>query len=284
MLTLRGVSYRYPGAGHDSLHAVDLTLEPGIVTGLVGPAEAGKSTLCLVAGGLAPRVVGGRLVGEVAIDGTDVGGWPMHRLAEQVVTGLQDPAGQLSLIAETVVEEVAFGPANLGLPRAEVMTRVEEALRLVGIEHLYRREPASLSGGEQQLVVVAGLLAMRPRHLVLDEPVAHLDAHGARLVMDAVRAAADAGAAVLLAEQRTAELARIADRVAVIAAGNLVADGSPKEVLAEPSVVALGVEEPPEVRLERLLAGAGPAPSSTTAASTAPAALRASPAASEPDP
>jgi energy-coupling factor transporter ATP-binding protein EcfA2 len=257
VLSLRGVSYRYPGADHDTLHAVDLELPAGSVTGLVGPAESGKSTLCLVAGGLAPRLLGGRLVGEVTIDDADVRAWPMHRVAEQVVTALQDPAGQLSLMAETVLEEVALGPASLGLPREEVVERSQEALQLVGIEHLRQRQPAQLSGGEQQLVVMAGLLALRPRHLVLDEPVAHLDAHGARLVMAAVRAAADAGAAVLLVEQRTTELARVADRIAVVAAGNLVAAGSPPEVLTDPTVVALGVEQPPEMRLERLLTARG---------------------------
>ncbi|MGD8683030.1 MAG: ABC transporter ATP-binding protein [Chloroflexota bacterium] len=258
---LRGVSFRYPGAGHDSLHGVDLDLVEGTITGLVGPAEAGKSTLCLVAGGLAPRVTGGRLAGQVGLDGVDVARWPMHKLAEHVVTGVQDPGGQLSLIAETVTEEVAFGPANLGRPRGEIAERVGEALRLTGIDHLRDRDPARLSGGQQQLVVMAGLLAMRPRHLVLDEPVAHLDAHGARSVLRAARAAADAGAAVLIAEQRTAELSEVADSVVVVAAGNVLARGAPHAVLTDPSVRALGVEEVPDARLRRLLAEAGLDPS-----------------------
>lgn len=257
MLSLRGVSYRYPGAGHETLHGIDLDLAEGTVTGLVGPAEAGKSTLCLVAGGLAPRVVGGRLGGQVGIDGASVASWPMHRLAQEVVTGVQDPAGQLSLIAETVAEEVAFGPANLGLPRHEIVERVASSLQLTGIEDLARRDPTRLSGGQQQLVVIAGLLAMRPRHLVLDEPVAHLDAASAGLVLAAVRAAADAGAAVLLAEQRVSGLAGMADSVLMLAAGNIVARGAPDQVLADPTIHALGVEEPPEVAMRRLLLAAG---------------------------
>lgn len=262
MLSLRGVSYRHPGAGHDALHGIDLDLVEGTITGLVGAAEAGKSTLCLVAGGLAPRVVGGRLTGQLGIDGTSVGTWPMYRLAEQVVTGVQDPAGQLSLIAETVAEEVAFGPANLGLPRDEIDDRTETALRLTGISDLRDRDPVRLSGGQQQLVVMAGLLAMRARHLVLDEPVAHLDAVGARLVLDALRAAADAGAAILLTEQRIPELASVADSVLLLAAGNIVARGSPDEVLADPATHALGVEETPEVALRRKLVEAGLDPES----------------------
>ncbi len=257
MLSLRGVSYRYSGTRKDVLHGLDLDLPGGTITGLVGPSGAGKSTLCLVAGGLAPRVVGGTLSGQVGIDLESVADWPMHRLAEQVVTGVQDPAGQLSLIAETVFEEVAFGPANLGLPRPEIDERVGSALRSAGIEDLAQRDPARLSGGQQQLVVIAGLLAMRPRYLVLDEPVAHLDASAAARVLEAVRAAADAGAAVLLAEQRVAELATVADSVLVLAAGNIVARGSPADVLSDPSTAALGVAEPPEVALRRKLAEGG---------------------------
>ena len=257
MLRLDGVTYRYPGAATDSLHGVSLSLAEGTITGLVGPAQAGKSTLCLVAGGLAPRVVGGKLFGQVGVDLESVADWPMHRLAEQVVTGLQDPTGQLTLIAGTVAEEVAFGPANLGLARADIDTRVETALRLTGIEALAERDPARLSGGQQQLVVIAGLLALQPRHLVLDEPLAHLDAASASLVLEAVRAAADAGTAVLLAEQRTAGLSEVADEVAVMGAGNIIARGTPEDIFADPGNAVLGVSEPPMVALRRQLVEAG---------------------------
>jgi energy-coupling factor transporter ATP-binding protein EcfA2 len=257
VLSLRGASYRYPGAKRDVLHGIDLDLVEGTVTGLVGPAQAGKSTLCLVAGGLAPRVVGGTLSGQVGIDGVSIATWPMHRVAEAVVSGVQDPTGQLSLIAETVAEEVALGPANLGLPREHIDECVEAALRVTGITHLAERDPARLSGGQQQLVVIAGLLAMRARHLVLDEPLAHLDAASARLVLQAIRAAADDGAAVLLAEQRTEELATVADSVLVMGAGNLLARGTPDDVFTDPSTTALGVTEPPAVTLRRVLLEAG---------------------------
>lgn len=257
MLRLEGVSYRYPGATTDALRTIDIELRAGTITGLVGPAEAGKTTLCLVAGGLAPRVSGGTVVGNITLDGVSVRRWPMHRLAEQVVTGLQDPAGQLSLVAETVCGEVAFGPANLGLPRHDVIERTQQALDQLGIERLRERDPARLSGGEQQLVVVAGLLAMRPRCLLLDEPLAHLDAAGTRHVLRAVRAAAAAGTAVLIVEQRTEALAEICDTLAVMAAGNIVVQGEPADVLADPTVTALGVEPPSETRLRRMLTAAG---------------------------
>lgn len=257
MLTLEGVTYRHPGATAAALHGVTLEVADGRVTGLVGPAEAGKSSLCLVAGGLAPRVSGGSLVGSVSIDGADVRDWPMQRLVEQVVTGLQDPAGQLTLIADTVHAEVAFGPANLGLPVEEVLARTDEALAAVGIGDLRERHPATLSGGQQQLVVLAGLLAMRPRHLVLDEPLAHLDAAATRAVLDAVAGAAARGTAVLIAEQRVDELARVCDSIAVLARGNILAQGPAASVLADPGVAALGIDQPAMARLRRRLSEAG---------------------------
>jgi len=256
VLRLRGVSYRYPAAKRDTLHGVNLELPDGTITGLAGPAEAGKSTLCLVAGGLAPRVTGGRLLGDVTLDDVDVRGWPMHKLTEHVVTGLQDPSGQLSLIAETVLGEVAYGPANLGLERDEIIERSVAALRLVGIEELRDRDPLRVSGGQQQLVVIAGLLALYPRHLIPDAPIAPLDAAAARLVLQAIRSVADAGAAVLLAEQRVEAFA-VADSLAVLVAGNIVAQGTPQEVLADAAITALGVEESSPGRLRRRLTEAG---------------------------
>lgn len=257
MLRLDGVSYRYAGAAQDSLQDVSLGLAGGSVNGLVGASEAGKSTLCLVLGGLAPRVIRGELRGSMTIDAEEVSGWPLHRLSEQVVVGLQDPAGQLSMVAETVYEEVAFGPANLGLPRGEIMDRTEDALQRLGVGELARRDPRRLSGGQQQLVVLAGLLAMRPRHLILDEPLAHLDARSTERVMDAIADVAAAGTAVLVAEQRTDVLAAHCGTIAVIAAGSIAAVGATADVLTDPAVLAMGLREPAELRLQRLMTGAG---------------------------
>jgi energy-coupling factor transport system ATP-binding protein len=256
VLSLAGVSYRYAGAKQESLHGVSLELREGTVTGLVGQAEAGKSSLCLVASGLAPRSIGGRLSGAVGIDLESIASWPMRRICSEVVIGLQDPAGQLSQVADSVFAEVAFGPANLGLPRDDVVARTWHALEAVGVADLAEREPNRISGGQQQLVVLAGLLAMRPRHLVLDEPLAHLDAAGAARVMRVVRAVADEGAAVLIAEQRIDELVPNCDSVAVIGVGNILAQGAPAEVLARPALAALGVETS-EGRIRRRLAEAG---------------------------
>ena len=117
-LVLSGVGYRYAGATRPSLLDVDLELARGSVVGLAGASEAGKTTLCLVASGLAPRTVGGQIRGRISIDGQDIDGWPMHELSRRIAIGFQNPMTQMSQVAATVFEEVAFGPMNLALPRA----------------------------------------------------------------------------------------------------------------------------------------------------------------------
>jgi len=207
VLSLEHATYRHAGARADSLRDITLELADGTLTGLFGPSGAGLSTLCLVLGGLAPRVVGGTLQGTLRVDGDGVSGRPMPRLTEHVVVGFGQPAAQLSLVAETVYEEVAFGPANLGVPRADVLARTWSALDALSIADLATRDPRQISGGEQQLVVLAGLLAMGPRHLVLDGPLVHLDPIHREHVLDVLEAEAVAGRAVLVADHRRATFA-----------------------------------------------------------------------------
>lgn len=256
-LRLSGVGYRYAGAQRPSLLDIDLDLPDGTVVGLVGASEAGKTTLCLVASGLAPRTVGGHIRGQVTLDGEDVDDWPMHRLSERIAIGFENPATQLSQVASTVFEEVAFGPMNLGVSRDDVVERTWAALETLRIDELAERDPMRLSGGQQQLVAMAGLLAMRPSHVVLDEPTAQLDPAGTRLVGDAITRLAADGASILIAEQKTDLLAEVASRVVVLGAGRILFEGPASEVLADPRLVDAGVAEPAPVRLRRAALAAG---------------------------
>ena len=258
MLTLRGATFRYRGALADSLRDVSLELPSGSLTTLLGAGAAGLSTLCLVLGGLAPRVVSGSLRGALLVDGRDVRDMPMHELCGTIATATGRPAGQLSMVAETVLEEVAFGPANLGLPHDDVLVRAHAALEALAIGELAGHDPARLSGGQQQLVALAGLLAMRPRHLVLDEPLAHLDGAGRARLRTAVAGAAAGGATVLLASHDADETATEADRLALLVDGRVARQGRAAELLDDPATWELGVAEPAERRLARLLAPRDP--------------------------
>jgi energy-coupling factor transporter ATP-binding protein EcfA2 len=264
MLALESVTYRYAGAPRPSLREVSLDLRDGEVLGVAGASEAGKTTLCLVASGLAPRTVGGMLGGRVLLGGEDTAPLAMHELAGRVGIAFASPATQLSGVAATVYEEVAFGPMNLGVPRAELIARTEDALAALRIEALAARDPAQLSGGQQQLVAIAGLLALRPAHLVLDEPTAQLDPAGTAMVAAALAALAGSGSSILIAEQKTDLLAAICSRVAVLDAGRVVLEGPAAKVLSDPLLEALGVAPPAAVRLRRAATTAGLSPAAVT--------------------
>ncbi len=257
MLRLSGVSYRYAGASRPSMVELDLQLDDGGVVGVAGASESGKSTLCLVTSGLAPRAIRGSLTGSIRIDDEDVSAWPMHRIAEAVGIVFQNPFTQMSGVTATVYEEVAFGPMNLGLAREAVVARTWDALNALGIAGLAERDPARLSGGQMQLVAIAGLLAMQPRHLVLDEPTAQLDPAGTALVGDALAVLARAGASILIAEQKTDLLARICSRMLILDHGRVVMDGPTDKVLGDARIEELGVPVPSAMRLRRALDTAG---------------------------
>ena len=257
MLQLSGASYRYAGYSTEVLHDIDLRIADGEIVGLVGPNEAGKSTLCLVASGLAPASIGGRLRGSLMIDGSPTAGLSTGRLAELVVVAFQNPNTQRSGVTATVFEEIALGPMNLGLPVAETVARTREAIARLGLEPLVRRDPQRLSGGQAQLVAIASLLAMRPRHIILDEPTAQLDPAGTRLVGDALRSLAADGLSLLIAEHKTDLLDRICSRIVAIDAGRIVLDGPTGEMFEDRRLEALGVEPPARIRLARALADHG---------------------------
>jgi energy-coupling factor transport system ATP-binding protein len=257
MLELTGATYRYAGYAKPVLHDVDLRLDDGEIVGLVGANEAGKSTLCLVASGLAPASIGGDLKGTLTLDGTPAAGLKTHELAERVVVAFQNPNTQRSGVAATVFEEIALGPMNLGLAVAETVARTHEAIARLRLEHLVSRDPQRLSGGQAQLVAIASLLAMRPRHIILDEPTAQLDPAGTRLVGEALRALAETGTSLLIAEHKTDLLDGLCGRIVAIDGGRIVLDGPTAEIFDDPRLAELGVERPARARLGQALAERG---------------------------
>ncbi len=191
------------------------------------------------------------------LDGDDAVELAPHEAATRAGIAFQRPGTQLTGVSATVYEEVAFGPSNLGLPLDEIVSRTESALEGLGIGELAARDPERLSGGQRQLVALAAILAMGPRHLILDEPTAELDPHGTSLVGDAVERLAARGIGILIAEHRTDLLLRVCSRVLVLADGSVVADGTAETVLRDERLPQLGVNEPSAVRVERLLEAAG---------------------------
>ncbi|HUG30742.1 MAG TPA: ABC transporter ATP-binding protein [Candidatus Limnocylindria bacterium] len=241
MLTLLAVSYRYPGYRRRAIDGIDLAVGGGEIVGLVGPNEAGKSTLCLVAAGLAPGSIGGAITGEVLVDGVHPTARRGEPVAGRVGIVFADPASQLSGVCGSVFEEVAFGPINLGLPVADTVERTRAALAALGIAALAERAPDRLSGGHTQLVAFAAMLAMRPSLLVLDEPVAELDPDGRRLVGATLRSLAGSGTAILIAEHDLDLLASLCTRLVALDAGRMVFDLPIAAALDDPRLIELGV-------------------------------------------
>ena len=212
-LTLEGASFWYPATESPALREVSLEVAQGEVVALVGALGAGASTLLLVAADLAPRVTGGRLTGSVA-----------RRDRSGIV--LPTPWTQASGMAFTVWDEVAFGPANLGWPTHEIARQVDRALEQLELVPLALRDPASLSGGELQRVIIASILAMDPGLVLFDEPAAELDAEAARALWRLMRLQAKEGKAVLLATSALDALPDVADRVVWLEDGAVRAVGT----------------------------------------------------------
>jgi energy-coupling factor transport system ATP-binding protein len=256
-LDLRGVTYRYAGSPKAALVDVSLSIAPGEVLGVAGPNDAGKSTLCLVASGLAPAVVGGRLDGRVAYDDEAAALRPFE-LAQRCGILFQNTQTQLSGTSRSVWEEIAFGPRNVGLPVRDVVERVDAAMTTLGITALAERDPQRLSGGQAQLVALASVLALRPRYLVLDEPTSQLDPQGTRTVGEALLGlAAEAGTGILIVEHKTDLLAQMAQHIVILEGGRVIREGPTAVVLGDAGLRALGVEPPSWVTLARAAAEAG---------------------------
>jgi len=239
-----------------ALQDVTLSIEAGEFVGLIGPTGSGKSTLIQHFNALL-RPTGG----EVRIAGINPADKraDVKTLRQQVGLVFQYPEHQL--FEETVYDDVAYGPRNLGLTEDKVRERVAESLALVGIDpgRFGRRSPFSLSGGEMRRVAIAGVLAMRPRVLVLDEPAAGLDPKGKEEILGQIRTLHQAqGLTVLLVTHSMDEAAQLVKRLVVLARGQIVMDGPVREIFRRAQdLAALGLGVPAITALMLRLRGAG---------------------------
>ena len=228
MIHVRDLTVRY--ADQIALQDVSFDVIPGECLVVTGPSGCGKSTLVRILTGLIPQVVPAEIRGIVEVAGLDVTHCPTAETAQYVGVVFQNPRAHLFHLH--VADEVAFGPYNLGLPLEEVKTRVEWALKAVGLSDLSEQNPACLSGGQMQRLAIASALAMHPKVLVLDEPTASLDVSGTQNVIAALEKLKQLyGLTIVLIEHRLAEVRHLADRVLVLDEGRSVAAGSFETVL-----------------------------------------------------
>ncbi len=224
-LSIENLSFKYSSRDEQSLSEINLQVRPGQLMLLAGASGSGKTTLMRCINGLIPRTYHGFGKGEIRVFGQSVRQMSMAQLSQVVGTLLQDPERQI--VASYVLNEVAFGLENLGLPRDEILRRIDETLSYLKISHLRDRETFHLSGGEKQKVALAAVLAMRPRILLLDEPLASLDPASAHEALQLFRRLADDGIAILLVEHRVEDVLAIhPEQVAYLDDGRLIYNGS----------------------------------------------------------
>ncbi len=255
LFEIKGANFFYP-SGEDSeiqaLKDVSLTIEEGEFVVIIGHNGSGKSTLAKLLNGLLLPASG-----QVVVDGKNTADkqhyWPIR---QQVGMVFQNPDNQL--IATMVEEDVAFGPENLGVPTPDIVKRVEESLRQVDMLSYRRHAPHLLSGGQKQRIAIAGILAMRPRCLVLDEPTAMLDPRGRREVLETVRRLnREESMTVVWITHHMAEAVH-ADRVLVMEDGSIVMQGTPREVFSKTKLLqSLDLDAPDITRLGQMLAEDG---------------------------
>jgi energy-coupling factor transporter ATP-binding protein EcfA2 len=256
IIEVEGLTYSYPKSSMPSIANINFKAEEGEFILVTGPSGCGKTTFCRCLNGLIPSSYGGTFQGNVFVEGLSTTQHPVHELAQRVGLVFQNPENEL--FCTSVEREVAFGLENLALPREELRSRIDEALSLVGISPLRDKSPEELSGGEQQKVAVAALLAMKPKVLVLDEPTANLDPMSARSVMDVlVKINKESGVTVILVEHRLEIAAPHANRCVVFDEGKIVLDGHPSDVLYSDLLEGIGVGVPKVVQVAKKLISEG---------------------------
>ena len=231
MLEVKNLKYSY-NSDYQALKGVSLKVEKGEMVALLGKNGAGKSTLFLHLNGIYQPDEG-----QVFIDGEELkyDKKSLLKFRQKVGIVFQNPDDQI--FAPTVEEDVAFGPLNLGLSMEEVQDRVEESLARVGMSGFEKTAPHHLSGGQKKRVAIAGILAMKPEIMVLDEPTAGLDPQGVVNLSKLLDELNEEGITIIISTHEVDLVPNYADRVFVLVDGILIGEGTPKEIFAQPEIL-----------------------------------------------
>ena len=238
-----------------ALDAVSLSIQDGEFVGIIGHTGSGKSTLISHLNGLERSEPG-----VVFVNGIDLGQKDTDLIAVRRVVGLVFQYPEYQLFEETVSKDVAYGPNNLGLDAEETARRVDLALRQVGLDptKVGEKSPFELSGGQKRRVAIAGVLAMQPSILILDEPAAGLDPAGRREMLELIRQVHEAGTTVVMVSHSMDDVGRYCDRLFVLNKGQLAYSGTPAEVFVHDTKLHdIGLDVPESAKLARRLRDAG---------------------------
>ena len=275
ILELSDVCYTYdPGTpmAHEALSHIDLKIEKGSITGLIGHTGCGKSTLLRMLNGLSKPDSG-----KILLDGHDIWEDPKKIAAVRFRVGLVMQYPEYQLFDETVASDIAYGPRNMGLSAEEITARVKEAAAFAGLaDELLEKSPFELSGGQKRRAAIAGVMAMRPEILVLDEPAAGLDPMGREEIFAGLaRYRAESGATVVAVSHSMEDMARYCDRLVVMNDGKILLRGTQSEVFGRADELqSIGLGVPDITKLCALLrAGGMPLPDDIYTVEAATAAI-----------
>jgi energy-coupling factor transport system ATP-binding protein len=254
-ISLQDVTFSYEG-DVVALKNLNLNARRGEFIVVLGANGAGKSTLCYLLSGIVPQIYGGRRKGLVSVSGLDPWDEPLFRTAQKCGVLMQDP--EVQLFMPTLKAELAFGPANLGIPREEILRRSQAALALMRLVGLEERNPRDLSGGQKQRAALASVLTMKPEVLILDEPTSQLDPAGRWEVGEAIERLKSTGdLTIVMTTHETEEILHLADQLLVLDRGETVVQGPPARVFSQMEAIhSAGVKVPALISLQaRLLQG-----------------------------
>lgn len=243
-IAINHLKYHYPNTEVLSLNDINLEIEKGSFVGIVGENGAGKSTFCYALAGLVPNFFKGAYGGSILIDDAEVAKTPVARLCRKVGLVFQNPFNQLSGAKDNVFEEVAFGLQNFGIPKEEIIQRVNKVLDLLEISEYKERNPFDLSGGQMQRVAIASVLVMNPEVLILDEPTSQLDPAGSEEIFQVVTKLKKTGITIIMVEQKIEKLAQYCDQILLLHQGKQIDFGAPDSIFSRDDLFQYGIKAP----------------------------------------
>jgi energy-coupling factor transporter ATP-binding protein EcfA2 len=256
LIVVSDLSFKYFGSKDPVLEKVNLEINEQEIVLIVGHSGSGKSTLLRAINGLIPHQHNGEYYGDVLVGDLSVPKTSMSRLALQVGYIFQNPENQIFMFS--VERDIGFGLENLGLPREQIRERVTWAMDLLKIRDLALKAPHELSDGQKQRVAIAGVIAMQPKILILDEPTSLLDPFTARELVELVlQIREELGITVLIVEHRLDLIAKVCDRMVVMDKGRIVLEGGAREILSQANVSDFGVTVPSLVKVAKGLQMSG---------------------------
>lgn len=244
ILEIKNLSYKYPIGKENVLEDVSFKIEEGQFVSIIGKNGSGKTTLCNILRGLIPHTHGGKIKGEVLYKGKSYEEIGMSELAKYIGFVFQNPFIQISGVKETVFDEIAYGLENLGVPREEIMVRVQKIIDLLKINDLREKHPAQLSGGQRQRIALASVLVMEPEILIIDEPTSQLDPQGSEEVFEIIELMKENNKTIILVEHKMDLIAEYSDRIILIDDKKVIYDDVAKNVLVKKELMDYGVQLP----------------------------------------